>query len=266
MKLLAQPIQALRQWHIGRRLHRHLVNWREVRDAYFAQRDLPPFQLRDGRQLFHGKGDSPVLLLLEIFDDKMYRPTDALRPLQTVFDLGANIGFFSVWVCARYPSASVLAFEPNPSTARQLRANLEGNALHQVTVREEAAAGASGSASFLAGEASVLGSLQKVALPEQSGVGYTVPTRSLSDCIKISGKEVIDLCKVDIEGAEGEMLQASDDRTLQCIREFIIEVHDDRIPGALAACSARLVKAGFKYRARWLAKGRLSLLRAWQES
>ncbi len=65
----------------------------------------------------------------EIFVEQQYLPADLppLPPRPTVFDAGANIGLFSLYVLGRWPDARVYAFEPAPEVYQALERNL---ALH----------------------------------------------------------------------------------------------------------------------------------------
>ena len=65
-------------------------------------------------------------------------PTAALfahlvKPGNTMLDVGANVGFFSL-LCAGLTGSSgrVIPFEPIPSVRESLRANIALNDLHQV--------------------------------------------------------------------------------------------------------------------------------------
>jgi len=44
--------------------------------------------------------------------------------MKVVVDVGANIGYFSIAVCKRWPKARIIAFEPHPANYRFLKANL----------------------------------------------------------------------------------------------------------------------------------------------
>ncbi|WP_436498556.1 FkbM family methyltransferase [Actinokineospora sp. HUAS TT18] len=52
-----------------------------------------------------------------------------LREGAVVFDVGANIGMFTLFVTARCPSARVFAFEPVPEVFDRLRTNVEGRGI-----------------------------------------------------------------------------------------------------------------------------------------
>src|SRR5262249_33960355 len=78
----------------------------------------------------------------------------AVEPGDVVFDVGANIGFFSTLLSQLVgPSGRVLAFEPEPENLALLRANLAANGGHNVTVVPCAAGAGAGLAGFSLDEA-----------------------------------------------------------------------------------------------------------------
>jgi FkbM family methyltransferase len=116
-------------------------------------------------------------------------------------DLGGNIGLFGLWMFGHFPEGSVVAFEPDPRNARLLSRTIEANGLQERWSLVEAAVGTkAGEVRFAAGE---YGS-SHIASVADSGA-LTVPLVDLFDYTP-----GIDLLKIDIEGAEWEILQ--DDR------------------------------------------------------
>jgi FkbM family methyltransferase len=66
----------------------------------------------------------------EIFVDEVYlRGGIVLREKAVVFDVGANIGMFSMFIGARCPSAEVYAFEPVPEVFAKLQQNVDARDL-----------------------------------------------------------------------------------------------------------------------------------------
>jgi FkbM family methyltransferase len=66
----------------------------------------------------------------EIFVDEVYlRGGIVLRSDAVVFDVGANIGMFSLFIGARCPSAQVYAFEPVPDMFVKLQQNIDARGL-----------------------------------------------------------------------------------------------------------------------------------------
>ncbi|MFI1360478.1 FkbM family methyltransferase [Streptomyces sp. NPDC020898] len=66
-------------------------------------------------------------LYKEIFEDEAYTPPEGFRfPEQpVVFDVGANIGMFALFMATKFPAARVFSFEPVPRTFEALNRNAD---------------------------------------------------------------------------------------------------------------------------------------------
>ena len=92
---------------------------------------MPPFELRNGLVLHHGPYDSPILLLDEVWIRQWYE-LDRIPPANaTMLDVGANIGFVTLYWANKSPSLRVHCYEPNPAAVATLRRNIAGNGLDQ---------------------------------------------------------------------------------------------------------------------------------------
>ena len=79
------------------------------------------------------------------------RVVEYLRPGMVFYDLGANIGLFSL-LAARIvgPSGKLFSFEPDFEAARRVRRNVERNKFSNITVVEAGAWSSTGRANFVA--------------------------------------------------------------------------------------------------------------------
>ncbi|MCC7009105.1 MAG: FkbM family methyltransferase [Acidobacteria bacterium] len=147
----------------------------------------------------------------------------ALKPGDTMIDVGANIGYFAV-VASRAvgPHGRVLAFEPQPDVRRRLAANLDLNALTNVTVRSEALGASSGEVTLYTGPRDDTGLASLRPLPESTAV--TIPLVRFDD---LWDGSPVRLIKIDVEGAEMEVLAGM----AGCLRrdhpDVIAEVTDE---------------------------------------
>lgn len=115
-----------------------------------------------------------------------------------VFDLGANVGYYTLLAAKLAHRGQIVAFEPEPRNAAFLRANIAVNSCRNISVRELAVAEASGTARFKMGSGTGTGSL--------SGEGdLQVKLVSLDEFVADSGLQPTHL-KIDVEGAEGAVL------------------------------------------------------------
>ncbi len=136
-----------------------------------------------------------------------------IEPGFAFVDVGANVGAYSFWVLSLAgEGARVVAVEPDPALARQLRYNVRINgAGERMRVVEAAVSAYRGEGTL------VLGSRNsgENRLAARGGGGAAdakranVPVRvvTLADVAAGAGLERIDCLKVDVEGREGEVIR-----------------------------------------------------------
>jgi FkbM family methyltransferase len=128
------------------------------------------------------------------------------KPGMTFFDVGANIGWYSLLAANRVgPNGRVHAFEPTPKLVCKLKTQLELNAFRNVTVNELAVSDHRGTARFFLHETDFLSSFAAV-----SDRAVTVPTVTLDEYIDANRINRVDLMKIDVEGAEALVLAGAE--------------------------------------------------------
>jgi FkbM family methyltransferase len=126
-----------------------------------------------------------------------------------VLDVGANIGFFTVGL-AHGAGARVYAFEPMPANLERLRENVAANDLGERVVVTRVALGVGPGEVWLApepGEADTGNAAQ--ADPGADGA-VRVEVRSLDAVAEELAIDRCDLVKIDVEGAELEVLRGGE--------------------------------------------------------
>jgi len=144
---------------------------------------------------------------------------------RTILDAGANIGMASVYFANRYPSAKVIAIEPEPCNFRML----EKNVVTYPCINPIRAAlwPSEGEVSVLA-PSGMNGNYGHwgFTVSEGSGVrAITVPA-----ILRRFEIDIIDVLKIDIEGAELELFSGACE-WLKYVRCVMIETHDQFRPG-----------------------------------
>ena len=140
-----------------------------------------------------------------------------LGPQSVVVDLGANYGRFTEAVVKRF-GCRCLAVEPSPEPFAAIKTN------GLITKLQAAVAGKSGMMPFHISTHSVASSLGEI-----NDLVATIQVRvlTLPDILIHVGGSKIDLLKVDIEGAEIDMLAACSDEFLaERVAQMAIEFHD----------------------------------------
>lgn len=210
-------------------------------------RPLPPFYLRNGMVWHHGQHDDPVCLFREIYIENFYEPLKA-PPGATVLDIGANIGAVTMFWTHERPDLQFHAYEPNPQAYESLRQNVTFNALSErVTIHPEAIGGKRGRLDLWTDVPTVLSTAYGDS-PEAGGKKQSVPMIMLDDAWDRIGRAPIWMLKIDVEGAEGEILEATSDELLANVSTACVEWHDNIVPGVRSRCIERLREAGFRLR------------------
>ena len=183
------------------------------------------------------------MVLDEIFSQSEYEPPDEaevalaqLPPARRVVDLGANIGLFGAWTLGRLPDAAIVAVEADAGNAAIHRRTIEANSLEERWRLFEGFATVSpGTVRFASGSHAT----SHLALATEEWV--EVPALDVFPQLADA-----DLVKIDIEGAEWELL--ADPRFNQIRpRVVVLEYHEDRCPSSdpSAAADQALRRAGF---------------------
>lgn len=160
---------------------------------------------------------------------------ELVKPGQTVYDVGANIGFFTI-LCSRLvgPQGRVYAFEPIPQNLATLRHNVALNGLGNVTIVEKALSSSTGTAEMFVSPWSAFHSLNVEGATKQEDHGpdvgeVTVQTVTLDEFLRGEGVRAPDLVKIDVEGAELIVL-AGMRETLRSVKPLLLcELHDTKL-------------------------------------
>ena len=196
----------------------------------------------------HNSGGSQTTRML--FATGEYEPATAallsrlLRPGDTLIDVGANLGFFSlIGSKAVGPGGKVIAFEPAADVREQLRRNLALNACSNVVVRDEALSEESSKALLYLGDGdSGLSSLRP--LP---GAETTTVTQARFDDIS-EGWGRANVVKIDVEGAELGVLKGMVRTLREQAPDLVVEVTDEYLKplgGSSVALQSFLQQLGY---------------------
>jgi 31-O-methyltransferase len=215
---------------------RYLRNWRPFFEAYRKGTPLPPLELRGGMTIHHSPSDDTVNLFREIFVDRCYTKPNFYNPApgDVVVDLGANIGIFAVFLQWIAPGIRVHCFEPGPDTRQRLERNIKSNGLEgAVTIHPYAISDGPKILHLkpapLAAQRSLFAS--EFTTGEQGEDGEAVECISLDMAVDRIGADRIQLLKIDIEGAEIELVDGTSQATWDRIDRVTGEYHDRIRPG-----------------------------------
>ena len=198
---------------------------------FFARRQrLIVYRLQDVEFIVdHGAGDPSGTRAAIV--SPMYRTLlpDAGLPRHTplrVMDLGANGGGFSLLLlCSGYTIERVVAVEFNAATAIRLRFNLDRNLLAANEVLVAAITGDGRSINISLGDGNTGDSIYR---PSNGGTERSVNGTTFDEVAARLGPGRIDLVKMDIEGAESEVLLGCSSTRLADVSALVVEIHNEK--------------------------------------
>jgi FkbM family methyltransferase len=164
-----------------------------------------------------------------------------------ILDCGANIGYATLFLKWQYPNATIDSFEPDPAAFSMLEKNITKNKLTNVRLHNTALSATEGTTSFFV-DANLEGSLSMSTHPERvSSKRIEVRTETL---VGYLSEGVVDFLKLDVEGAEAEIIKHLDKLSLfSQIRSMAIEYHHHigSSPSCLGEFLTILERNGFEY-------------------
>lgn len=159
-----------------------------------------------------------------------------LKPGSVFFDIGANIGFYSL--SAANQGATVYAFEPNPEAFADLKHNMGFNPELKIQAFNLACSDREGEIDFTLATDSAYSSMHDTAYDWQTwkiqkSQQITVPSKQIDTLVDELNIEVIDYCKIDVEGGELNVLRgALKTLSQQRVKVFQIEIDNATYRGA----------------------------------
>ena len=244
-------------------------------NASFPAKELP-----NGKKVFQINPYETDFLYQEIFVDQVYlRHGIELTKDSIVFDVGANIGLFSLFCLEQASQCQIYAFEPSPELAEIYQSNLAAfkNQVHFFEMglgRTETTANfvyyphysiMSGFFTDQEKDTRLLSKgvaqqwleenpdfetapeplIKMIAAQKLSAKKeLTLPVKTISGILASSSLNHIDLLKIDAELSELEILQGIDVADWPKIRQLVVEVNDTE-GSRLQTCEALLKKQGF---------------------
>ncbi|MEJ8842209.1 FkbM family methyltransferase [Lacibacter sp. H375] len=157
--------------------------------------------------------------------------TEKVKNCNIIVDAGGNIGLTTVYLHAYYPNARFVIIEPDKNNFSLLQKNLEHNNIGNVKLFNKALWVSNEklmiSHSFRDGKEWSL-TVEKANGAPQNGNDF-LEGISLKEICATSSIEMIDLLKIDIEGAERFLYQSDDflQAIEHCSRNLVIEIHDE---------------------------------------
>jgi FkbM family methyltransferase len=187
--------------------------------------DIASIQIRDRRVVMTTRIDRISIIVdpvdhrtaaVESLNFNSYEPCESsiirsLAPhIDTMLDIGANIGWYSLLVASANKNVSVHAFEPVPATFKRLVDNCSLNNFHSIICHNFGFSSEGGSfPMYYYPEGTGNASSRNLVGKEDVEVVYCELRTLNSFCMDIPGTSSIDFIKCDVEGGELFVFQGS---------------------------------------------------------
>lgn len=195
--------------------------------AYHLSKLLPKgtvvtIPLKNGIKVKVRSRTADRMIVKEIFLHEIYNKYGiAVSPGDTVIDIGANIGSFTLYAAKRSGTGMVHAFEPFPDNFSMLQQQVEVNHLHNIIAVKKGLSDTDGFHDlYLSGINTGGHSMQF----EQAAGKVTIETTTLRDYCNTNGISHIHFMKIDCEGSEFNILK-HDLSVLDITDKIIMECH-----------------------------------------
>lgn len=193
------------------------------------------YLLHQGKQTIIVNGDkdtqftvrvntSDILVIWEIWKAKIYDDTRfSIQASDIVVDIGAHIGGFSIRAARLTSSGAVYAYEASSKNYSILELNRQINRMENLHIHNNAVSHQSGEMKFfIPSDNGALGSLMQ----ESDSPMETVQATTVTDIINDNKIKQIDYLKMDVEGAEYDILLNCPSETLSKIQRIVMEYHE----------------------------------------
>ncbi len=162
-----------------------------------------------------------IAIFCETFSRTPYRIDESILPpdtVETIVDGGGHIGMAALYLADQYSSARIISIEPHPENFRLLQENTKP--VPRIECRQACLADNSNDTIYMSQDGP-----SWAFTVNHEGLGAPVSTVAIAELLAETSVGRIDLLKLDIEGAEAEVL--ADAPWLADTRCIVAELHGE---------------------------------------
>jgi len=181
-------------------------------------------EFKNGIKCFmRNKSDSIAFFEVFFLNTNNYLKEFRIKEKDIVVDIGAHIGYFSVYSSEKAKNGKIFAFEPYTESFKILKNNVDINQIKNVITQNLGVTKTTGKTSLYLKKNFAIGN--SIYKNSSTNKKIDIKTISLQDIINNNNLQRINFLKLDCEGAEYEILLNLDYQTIQKIDKIVAEMH-----------------------------------------
>ena len=220
------------------------------------------YELPNGMVIIHLNKNETDFVYQEIFEEQSYlRHGISINDGDCIFDVGANIGLFTLFIAQEYKDAAIYAFEPIPPIFEILRLNTAlYNSFNNICLFDYGLSSEIKTEKFtyypyvsvisgcyanntdeqevikltLLNQQEIAANETELSNEDMNDIltqrlqsqDFSCHLKTISEVIRENGITQIDLLKIDVEKSELDVLAGIEEDDWQKIRQIVVEVHD----------------------------------------
>lgn len=154
-----------------------------------------------------------------------------ITPEAICLDIGANVGYFSMLMAKLAYRGNVYAFDPLPLNVALLRASATLNGFNNIEIIESAVGDSDGEVTLTQSTDSAYSSILDTGRKAIEQI-IRVPMITLDTFIRNCSIQAVDVIKIDVEGAEGLVLNGASALLSDAVRRprvILVELFDENL-------------------------------------
>jgi len=179
--------------------------------------------LPDGNLISYPLDDFKLLSIIsEIYHKRIY-DVEQMKGFRCIYDIGAHIGLFTLRISKEAPNSKIIAIEPNPINFKFLLKNIAINGLKDRIPALNVAIGKRKEKAVLL-LSKISGGNGSIKKWHNSGAAGSLIVDVIPLDNVLLDERICDLIKIDVEGAESEVLKGLENQYKK-VNRLIVEIH-----------------------------------------
>ncbi len=231
VKILIKAIKTIKNWNLYLLLYFGLLR----NDLIFVFRNNSKIKIRSDSTDFYVLTN---VWLLEEYDNKKIQ----IRKDDTIIDIGAHVGFFTIYVSQFCTNGRIYCYEPIKENYDLLAYNIELNNIKNTTIFQKAVTDKQSVVRMFLNQDTAAHSVFT-----ESSEYVDIESVSLKNIFDSNKIEKCDLLKLDCEGSEYIILNSLPDSYFEYIKKIVMEYHmADKKPDLLQNLIKKLSGLNYK--------------------